>query len=112
MSTKILNVTESTFDTHKHNVQSQTEHLKSVETINDNNAHLRNIETVALVVSGPKAEFTLQPITLDEIRDDEVLVEMKYSGICSLVFLHGILQAANSYQATPTSYSSKAYCQW
>lgn len=42
----------------------------------------RDIETVALVVDEPKAGFKLSPVILDEIRDDEVLIEMKYSGIC------------------------------
>lgn len=42
----------------------------------------RNIETVAFVVREPKAGFELVPVVLDEVRSDEVLVEMKYSGIC------------------------------
>lgn len=41
-----------------------------------------DIETVALFVKEPKADFELQTIVLDEIRENEVLVEMKYSGIC------------------------------
>lgn len=41
-----------------------------------------NIETVALVVKEPKAEFDLQTVILDEVRPDELLIEMKYSGIC------------------------------
>lgn len=41
--------------------------------------------TEALVVEQPKADFKLQEITLDEVRQDEVLVEMKYSGICHTV---------------------------
>jgi hypothetical protein len=45
----------------------------------------RDVETVALVVKEAKADFELQPIILDEVRDDEVLVEMKYSGICRLL---------------------------
>lgn len=42
----------------------------------------KNIETVALVVTEAKADFKLTPIILDEVRPDEVLIEMKYSGIC------------------------------
>ncbi|KAL2674258.1 hypothetical protein Neosp_012709 [[Neocosmospora] mangrovei] len=41
----------------------------------------KNIETVAFVVNQPRDDFKLTPIILDEVRDDEVLVEMKYSGI-------------------------------
>jgi hypothetical protein len=43
---------------------------------------VKDIETVALVVDEPKAGFKLAPVILDEVRDDEVLIEMKYSGIC------------------------------
>ncbi|KAF3761590.1 hypothetical protein M406DRAFT_94894 [Cryphonectria parasitica EP155] len=41
-----------------------------------------NIETEALVVAAPGDDFKLVPIILDEVRGNEVLVEMKYSGIC------------------------------
>lgn len=47
----------------------------------------KNIETVALVVDEAKADFKLQPIVLDEVRGDEVLIEMKYSGICKSFYL-------------------------
>ena len=43
------------------------------------------LQTKAFVVQEPKADFTLTSITLDELRPDEVLVEMKYSGICHTV---------------------------
>ena len=43
------------------------------------------LKTEALVVQEPKAKFTLTAITLDEVRADEVLVEMRYSGICHTV---------------------------
>lgn len=43
------------------------------------------LDTEALVVQQAKANFELTPITLDEIRPVEVLVEMKYSGICHTV---------------------------
>jgi len=41
-----------------------------------------NIETEAFVVDSPNAPFKLTPIVLDEMREDEFLIEMKYSGIC------------------------------
>jgi hypothetical protein len=44
-----------------------------------------NIETEAFVVDAPNAPFTLTPIILDEMRKDEYLIEMKYSGICHTV---------------------------
>lgn len=50
-----------------------------------------NIETEAFVVDTPNAPFVLTPIIIDEMRDDEYLIEMKYSGIChtvSAVLLH------------------------
>lgn len=51
-----------------------------------------NIETEAFVVEAPNAPFTLTPIVLDELRDNEFLIEMKYSGICHTV--SASLQAA------------------
>lgn len=44
-----------------------------------------NFETEAFVVTKPKEDFTLTPIILDEVRDDELLIEMHYSGICHTV---------------------------
>lgn len=44
-----------------------------------------NIETEAFVVDAPGAPFKLTPIILDEMRSDEFLIEMKYSGICHTV---------------------------
>ena len=46
------------------------------------------LQTKALVVQEPKAEFEMTAVTLDEVRPDEVLVEMKYSGICHTVRRH------------------------
>lgn len=43
------------------------------------------LRTEALVVREPKDEFTLTPIILDEVRPDEVLIEMRFSGICHTV---------------------------
>lgn len=45
----------------------------------------KNIPTRALVVEKPGAPFILEDITLDEVRDNEVLVEMKYTGLCHTV---------------------------
>ncbi|KAK7423658.1 hypothetical protein QQX98_000848 [Neonectria punicea] len=41
-----------------------------------------NIATKALVVEKAGDKFSMKPIILDEVRSDEVLVEMKFSGIC------------------------------
>lgn len=70
-------------EAYAHDVRDAKLRTQHVENIALNHPSLRNIETVALVVTEPKADFQLQPIILDEIREDEVLVEMKYSGICT-----------------------------
>ena len=44
---------------------------------------LRDMETGTLVVTEAKLESRLQSIIFNEIRDNEVLVEMKLSGICA-----------------------------
>ncbi|KAM0417188.1 hypothetical protein ACHAPT_012825 [Fusarium lateritium] len=56
-------------------------------------ANPTNISTEALVVEKPGADFVMKPIVLDEVRSDEVLVEMKYSGIChtDILFQTGLL---------------------
>jgi hypothetical protein len=51
------------------------------------NTRFTNIETVALVVDKPGGAFELKPVVFDEVRDDEYLVEMLYSGICHTVNL-------------------------
>ncbi|KAH0429152.1 alcohol dehydrogenase [Colletotrichum camelliae] len=71
---------------------ANAEHVEHVEHIeraagqmaNDasNGSDLKNIETVGYVVEEVNADFKLVPVILDEIRPDEVLVEMKYSGVC------------------------------
>jgi hypothetical protein len=48
-------------------------------------ANSTNIHTEALVVQEPGGEFVMKPVILDEVRSDEVLVEMQYSGICHTV---------------------------
>jgi hypothetical protein len=42
----------------------------------------QNIPTKALVVEKPGAPFVLQDIILDEVQPNEVLVDMKYAGVC------------------------------
>ena len=41
-----------------------------------------NIETIAYVVHDAKEPFKLENVVLDEMRPDELLVDMQYSGIC------------------------------
>jgi hypothetical protein len=45
----------------------------------------KNIHTLALVVDKAGSPFLLQEIVLDEVRDDELLVEIKYTGLCHTV---------------------------
>ncbi|CAH0058117.1 unnamed protein product [Clonostachys solani] len=40
------------------------------------------LQTRGLVTEASKAGYKLMPVVLDDMRPDEVLVEMKYSGIC------------------------------
>lgn len=78
-----------------------TQHVEHVEKSGENaevsqNATSptpSNIQTEALVVDEAKAEFKLTPVILDEVRPDEVLIEMKYSGIChtDVVLQQGLL---------------------
>ncbi|KAI0475835.1 GroES-like protein [Xylariaceae sp. FL0804] len=62
---------------------------------------LRDMETEALVVHRAGGDFEMTPIILDEVRPDEVLVEMKYSGIChsDFVMQQGLLPGAVSFPA-------------
>lgn len=59
------------------------------EIMKPSSAHLeygpQKIQTEALVVMAAKEPFTMMPITLDEVRSDEYLIEMKYSGLCHTV---------------------------
>lgn len=52
---------------------------------NQDSLPLRNIPTQALVVGTRGAPFKLTQIILDEVRDNEVLVEVMYSGVCHTV---------------------------
>lgn len=68
-------------------VKTDTHHIETTKPLNEGRAtedleKWKDVETVALVVKEPKAEFDLVPVILDEVRSDEVLIEMKYSGIC------------------------------
>ncbi|KXH41607.1 AreB protein [Colletotrichum salicis] len=70
-------------------LKTSTEHVEHVEHVEDKASTgektsllgLKNIETEAYVVDQVNADFELVPIILDEIRPNEVLVEMKYSGV-------------------------------
>lgn len=84
--TPVLGVTPSMTQ----GLKSSTEHVEHVEHVEDKASliqqtsllGLKNIETEAYVVDKLNADFELVPIVLDEIRPNEVLVEMKYSGVC------------------------------
>ncbi|KAJ5898913.1 Polyketide synthase enoylreductase [Penicillium taxi] len=54
-----------------------------------------NIPTKAYVVDSPGAPFTLQDVILDEVKPDEVLVEIQYTGLChtDIVVQKGIISA-------------------
>lgn len=69
------------------------------------------VQTSALVVREPKADFTMTTITLDEVRADEILVEMKYSGICHTVRSHAPILGTVSLFQSRTSCCNKASCQ-
>ena len=43
------------------------------------------VETEALVVNTPGGDFEMTRIVIQDLRSDEVLVEMKYSGVCHTV---------------------------
>lgn len=49
-----------------------------------------NIETIAYVVEEAGGDFRLMDIILDEVRSDELLIEMKFSGICHTVSLPSV----------------------
>lgn len=75
---------------------ANSEHVEHVEHIEravgqtannaSNGSDQKNIETVGYVVEEVNADFKLVPVILDEVRPNEVLVEMKYSGVCKLRF--------------------------
>lgn len=55
-----------------------------------------NIKTRALVVTEPKADFSMQTIYLDEVRPDEILIDMKFSGICHTVCIPHVCDQART----------------
>ena len=71
-------------------VKPDTAQLSHVENVNVADApkmEHRDIETCALVVDAAKSDFKLTSIILDEIRPNEMLISMQYSGICHTVSL-------------------------
>ncbi|KZO93100.1 aryl-alcohol dehydrogenase [Calocera viscosa TUFC12733] len=63
------------------------------------------IQTQALVVDAPGAEFTLQDIVLDEPQADELVVDMVASGIC-----HTDLKVASG-EYVPESHAQHAHTE-
>lgn len=61
---------------------------------------MKDIETIAYVLEEPNADFKLTEVILDEVRADELLIEMKYAGICHTVRCppHSIEIAARTMQ--------------
>lgn len=45
----------------------------------------KNISTKAYVVTSEGSPFVLQDVILDGVQETEVLVEIKYTGICHTV---------------------------
>jgi D-arabinose 1-dehydrogenase-like Zn-dependent alcohol dehydrogenase len=43
------------------------------------------LETEALVVHKAGGEFEMTPIVIQDLRPDELLVEMRYCGVCHTV---------------------------
>ncbi len=99
--------------TQVHELRDPKASAQHVENIAIDDQRLRDIETVSLVVTELKTDFTLQPIILDEIRADELLVEMKFSGICTAQYACPPAPSlAHCLQVTPISFCSKVYCPW
>lgn len=46
------------------------------------------LQTEGIVLQGPTTGFEMMPVILDNMRPDELLVEMKYTGICHTVSSH------------------------
>ena len=51
-------------------------------------APITGTKTQAIVVERAGGPWTLQDVVLSELRDNELLVEMQYSGICHTVSQH------------------------
>ncbi|KAF5239229.1 hypothetical protein FANTH_10031 [Fusarium anthophilum] len=74
-------------------IVQHVEAIDAAKSVKEPPAEFKNIPTVAYVVNEAKADFELVPVVLDEVRADEVLVEMRYSGIChtDIVLQQGLL---------------------
>lgn len=53
----------------------------------ESTAVYKDLSTKAYVVEEKDGPFVLKDVVLDEVRADEVLVEIKYSGLCHTVGL-------------------------
>lgn len=64
------------------------------ETATMTEVQTKNVETIAYVVHDAKEDFKLETVVLDDLQDNELLVDMQYSGIChtDLVFQQGQLR--------------------
>ena len=75
--------------------EARSEHVELAADVasGTQNDSFKNIKTTALVVDAPKADFKLETVYLDEVRGDEILIDMKYSGIChtDIVLQQGLL---------------------
>jgi len=69
---------------HPANMKNSSSHDENV-TPSKSAKQYTNVKTQALVVEKPKSDFKMTEIILDEVRGDEVLIDMKYSGICHTV---------------------------
>lgn len=47
--------------------------------------------TLAYVLEKANAPFVLRDVVLDELQPSEVLVEIKYTGLCHTVCCHSII---------------------
>ncbi|KAJ6088710.1 Polyketide synthase enoylreductase [Penicillium sp. IBT 16267x] len=57
----------------------------------------KQIPTKAFVIDSPGSPFVLQDVVLDEVRPHEVLIEMKYTGLChtDIVVQKGAIPVGN-----------------
>jgi Zn-dependent alcohol dehydrogenase len=62
----------------------------------------KDIQTQAYVVDHKGAPFVLQDVILDKVLPTEVLVEMKYTGLCHTVSLY-CTQFANYIRSSLTA---------
>ncbi|TDZ71601.1 Aryl-alcohol dehydrogenase [Colletotrichum trifolii] len=86
-----------------------SEHIERVEqsasadytTATEQDDKFTSIETEAYVVEKVHADFQLVPIILDEVRPDEVLVEMKYSGVYVVIYPPGHTDMVTQHGGLP-----------